>query len=257
MKVWKEKDSQDREILRQECDDIFEKVKNNVKNPPDEIEPIDIFDLNGVATFLDIGADKLSTINYLAERNQKIKKFIAVDIIPQRKEFVDPKRGEYIQITSDTESLPIEDESVDWVNIQFVFHHFRDKEAIERMIVNCRNVLKPGGKLLLWEESFSEKFKLADYIGNYELGIKTDKWLTEKFFSLDQEKRWELIIANDWLINVNNPQMLWTGQYYKWNEWIETFRKANFQLEKEYNLGLRINGRIKQGVYTLGLFRRK
>ncbi|MDD5489473.1 MAG: methyltransferase domain-containing protein [Candidatus Moranbacteria bacterium] len=256
LKVWNEKNKKDKEILRQECDEIFEKVKNGVKNPPDEIEPINLFDFSNVDTFLDIGANKLSTINYLAERNKKIRKFIAVDIIPKRREFVDPERGEYIQISSNAESFPIAKESADFVNIQFVFHHFENKKATEMMLENCREVLKPYGKLLLWEESFAEKMDPNLLNINNGLGIKTDKFFTDKFYSLDENKRWEFIIANDWLINVNNPHMPWTGQYYKWGEWIKIFQEAGFVPEKEYNFGLRINGRVKQGLHILGLFKK-
>ena len=246
--------TEDREKSRETCDRILLEAKEKAKNGPDEIEPLELFDFSGTGTFIDIGANKLATINYLAKKFKNIKKFIGVDTNPRRNDFSDPKKSAYFQVDPKANNFPVKNDSVDFINLQFVLHHFLNLGAIKKTLADCRKILKPNGALLLWEESFMKNFDADMTRENNRLGIKTDKSLTEKFYALSEKKRWEFIVANDWLINVNNPHMPWTGQYYKWNEWINILREAGFGLEKEYNFGLRINGRIKQGVHILGLF---
>ncbi len=257
LKVWNNKNSSDKEKLRSECDTIMTEAKNKIKYVPDEADPLDLFDLSNVDTFLDIGANKLSTINYYSKKYSKIKRFIGVDIIPQRNPFDDLSRGTYYQIDSDAKSFPIKNQSVDFINIQFALHHFLDLDSIQRILANCQKAIKPDGCLLLWEESFTDTYNMNCVKTNNDLGIKTDRNMTKRFYDLNEQQRYEFIIVNDWLINVNNPHMPWTGQYYNWNEWKTLLKKYGFVLEKQYNLGLRINGRLKQGVHMMGVFRSK
>lgn len=246
----------DREGLRKACDKIMLEAKNAAKNSPSEIDPIDLFDFSEVETFLDIGANKLATINYLAKKHKNIKRFIGVDTIPQRGRFHDPKRSVYFKVSQKAKSLPIKNESVDFINLQFVFHHFPDVGSIKRMLSICRKILKPGGIILLWEESFTKKFDPELIKINKRLGIKTDKILTEKFYSLSENKRWEFVIVNDWLINVSSPHMPWTGQYRTWSEWEKLMYDTGYYFKKSYNFGLRASGRLKQGVHMVGIFKK-
>jgi 8-oxo-dGTP pyrophosphatase MutT (NUDIX family)/ubiquinone/menaquinone biosynthesis C-methylase UbiE len=254
--AYKNRKNKDREKLREACEKIMLEAKDRAKNSPDEIDPIDLFDFTEVETFLDIGANKLATINYLSKKHKNIKKFIGVDTISQRGKFHDPKRSRYIQIKKRAKSLPIKCESVDFINIQFVFHHFPDARSIKRMLSICRKILKPGGTLLLWEESFAKKFDPSSIKINRALEIKTDKLFIKRFFSMSERKRREFVIANDWLINVGNPHMPWTGQYRTWPEWEKLMFEAGFYFKKSYDLGLRVNGRLKQGVHMIGVFKK-
>ena len=254
--AYENRKNKDREKLRESCDKIMLEAKERAKNPPDEIDPVDLFDFSQVETLLDIGANKLSAINYLAKKHKNIKKFIGVDTIPQRGKFHDPKRSVYFQVSPKAKSLPIKKNSVDFVNLQFVFHHFLDLNSIKRMLEACRKVLRPGGAILIWEESFAKNFDPGLIISNKRLGIKTSKFFTDRFYSLSLKKRWEFIIANDWLINVGNPHMPWTGQYRTWPEWEKLMYEAGFYFKKSCNFGLRVNGRLKQGVHMVGMFKR-
>ncbi|MEI6627170.1 MAG: class I SAM-dependent methyltransferase [bacterium] len=258
IKVWENKGTIDAEVLRKEGDVILNEVSKVAKKPSEEKETLDMVDFNGVKTFLDIGANKLATINYYMRKQPEVARFIGVDIVPKRGQFSNLKKGFYYQVDPEAKSFPINNESIDLVNIQFVFHHFPDLESIKRSLAIYKNIVKPNGRLVLWEESFTDNFDLSLVKSNNEnLGIKTDQELTERFYQLSEEKRWEFIIANDWLINVNNAHMPWTGQYYAWREWVELLREFGFALEREYNLGLRINGRLKQGVHMMGVFRKE
>lgn len=245
-----------RERLREVCEKIMIEAKDKAKNPPDEIDPINLFDFSGVETFLDIGANKLATINYLAKKHKNIKKFIGVDTIPQRNKFHDPRKSVYFQVDAHAKSLPMKDDSVDFINLQFTLHHFPDEGSIKRMLDICRKKLKPGGILLLWEESFTKYFDPGLINFNRKLGIKTNKTLTDKFYSLNAKKRREFIIANDWLINVSSPHMPWTGQYKIWSEWEALMYNAGFYFKKSCNFGLRVNGCLKQGAHMIGMFKK-
>ena len=254
--AWNNRKTKNREALRTACDEIMLKAKEGAKNPPDEVEPIDLFDFSGVETFLDIGANKLATINHLAKKHKNIKKFIGVDTIPQRSKFFDPQRSSYFQVSPKEKSFPIKNESVDFINLQFVLHHFPDLKSIKKILAIARKILKPGGFLLIWEESFTKSFDPKNMRANKKLGIRTDKNLTDRFYSLSEKQRREFIIANDWLINVNNPHMPWTGQYYAWPEWESLLYEAGFYFKKSLSLGLRVNGRLKQGVHMIGVFKK-
>lgn len=256
-KIWRDKDATDPEALRQECDAILLQAKAEIKNHPDESEPLDIINFDGVKKFLDLGANKLATINYYAQKYEGVEQFVGVDIIPQHNVFVRPEKCAYFQIDSEMKSFPVEEQSVDLANIQFVFHHFSDLASIRKTLEVCRKIIKPQGRLVLWEESFTNKLDSSLTESNAaNLGIKTDKKFTERFYLLSEEKRWEFIVVNDWLINVNNPHMPWTGQYYAWSEWVSLLGEYGFEMEKEYNFGLRVNGRLKQGVHMLGIFQK-
>ncbi|MFA5926056.1 MAG: NUDIX domain-containing protein [Parcubacteria group bacterium] len=254
--AFKNRKTADREGLRRVCEKIMLEAKDRAKNPPDEIDPIELFDLNETEMFLDIGANKLATINYLAKKHKNIKKLIGIDTIPQRSNFHEPQKSSYFQVSPKAKSFPIKKESVDFINLQFVFHHFPDAGSIKRMLSICRKILKPGGMILLWEESFTKKFDPEMIKINRRLGIKTDKIITEKFYSLNEKKRWEFIIANDWLINVSSSHMPWTGQYRTWPEWEKLMYDAGFYFKKSYNFGLRASGRLKQGAHMIGMFKK-
>lgn len=256
LRAWDNKDSMDFESLRNECNSILMQAMEKVEREPDENEPLDMVSMENVDTFLDIGANKLTTINYYAKKHPNIKKFIGVDIIPQRKPFIDEARSSYFQVDPEANSFPVNDQSIDLVNIQFVLHHFPDLDSIKRSLSICKNIIKEKGRLVLWEETFTKDFDdsiASENIRN--LGIKTDLELTKKFYNLDEHKRWEFIMANDWLINVNNPHMPWTGQHYTWDEWNSLLTEYDFSLKEEHNLGLRTNGRIKQGAHMMGIFK--
>ncbi|MBL7058032.1 class I SAM-dependent methyltransferase [Patescibacteria group bacterium] len=254
--VWDNRNTDKINSLRRKCDGILLVMKRGIINRSTEPNPMDFFDLSKINSFLDIGANKLTTINYYAKKHANIKKFIGVDITPQKKPFFDSSRSIYYTINPDNIILPIKPQSIDFINIKFVFHHFKDLESITNTLNICSNLIKPGGALLLWEESFKKNFNDETYKTNNALGIQTNKNLTTKLHTLSTAKRWEFIIVNDWLINISNNHMPWTRQYYTWEEWVKLLHSYNFSLQKEYNFGLRVNALIKQGVHMIGLFKK-
>ncbi|MCX6800378.1 MAG: class I SAM-dependent methyltransferase [Candidatus Falkowbacteria bacterium] len=254
--AWENRKTLDKETLRRECDRLFRLAKKEYFYKITETLPLSLIDLSGVSSFLDVGANKLTAINYFAEKYPVIKELIGVDIVPQKKVFIDSLRSKYFQISSAADILPVEENSIDFINIQFVFHHFTDLESIVKMLSLCKRALKSDGTLLLWEESFAEKIDQNKLNENKERGIEIDDELTQKFYALDERMRWEFIVVNDWIINVSNVHMPWTGEYYTWSEWELILAKSGFTLSKEYDFGLRKNGLLKQGVHMQGYFKK-
>jgi SAM-dependent methyltransferase len=237
---------------------LFKLAKSQIKTRVLEKGPLELIDWSGVNTFLDIGANKFDTLNYLAHFHKDIEKLIAVDIIPQQGNFRYPEKSEYYQIDLENGDIPLLENSIDFINIQFVLHHFQDDQAIRKTLESCKKVLKPNGRLLLWEETFVENINIEKLVKvNSKLNIHTDHDLTDKFYKLVDDEKWEFIIINDWIINVGNEHMQWTGLYKKWSEWLVLFFEYGFELKMEYNLGLRSNGKLKQGVPMLGIFELK
>ncbi|GAB4286203.1 MAG: hypothetical protein Kow0081_4210 [Candidatus Dojkabacteria bacterium] len=234
---------------------LFEEARARNKYKVEERRPITLFKIAGVKTFLDFGSNKFRTLNEFGYDHPNVKKLIGVDVIPKSGDFAYPEKSEYIQVDEDANNFPLEGESVDLINVQFVFHHVKDKKTIQNIIKNLVKVLKQRGRLLLWEESFEEECDVAKLVStNIALKIKTDFDLTNRFYLLGPEQRWEFIIVNDWIFNVNNPHMQWSGQYYCWEQWVKIMKDGGLSLEKYYNLGIRVNGQIKHGIHIIGEF---
>jgi len=254
--AWEQRGKTDVSRIMEQVFSLFEQAKKQIKFNPDEAEPLSFFNLANARTFLDIGANKLTTINYFAKKYPGLQKLIGVDTIAQNGDFLVPEKSVYYQVDPEADSYPIANKSVDCINIQFVFHHLKDLSAIKRILSICRRIISPRGSLILWEETFADKVDAkALTLVNRRMNIQTDKDLTRRFYNFDKDKRIQFIAANDWIINCGNPHMPWTGQYYSWKEWVAIMLEAGLSLTKQYNFGLRINGRLKQGVWMIGIFK--
>lgn len=248
----------------------FNRAAKQANSGISEVFVWELFDLSKVKTFVDVGANKLRRINELAGIYRSIDLFIGVDVVPQANKFNFPERCEYIQIRKgsglDRKSkfknqnlngsiLEIESGSVDLVNIQYVLHHFGSDGEIVEMIEEVYRILKPGGRLLLWEESYIRDIEVRELVlSNNQLGIETDFELTKRFYQLNDEEKFEFILINDWIVNVNNPHMQWTLLYKPWTDWEVLLNSSGFGLLSVHDLGLRKNAMIKQGVHVVGEF---
>jgi SAM-dependent methyltransferase len=241
--------------IRSKIQKVFKKAFLQLKNPISELDIRELIDFSDVKVFLDVGANQLGTLNWAAEKYPAIERLVGVDMIHQKRELFDPKRCEYYQLDLLDNPLPLKNSSVDLVNIQFVLHHFPDLESINYVLAECKRVLKPNGRLILWEESFEENVE-NEKLGsmNEKLGIPTNIELTTRFYNLSIEERIKFIKLNDKLINAGNPHMPWFDQYRSFEEWSDILGNFGFKLEKNYNLGLRVNGRMRNGVHIIGVF---
>ncbi len=236
-------------------DSCFRKAKKLANKTPQEIMTLDLLDLGGSEVFLDIGANKLKTINFLSDKYRNVKKFIAIDLIEQNGIFTHPQKCVYYKVNPDFSNFPVEPQSIDVVNMQFVLHHFKSIETIKKQLEICNTILKANGRLILWEETFEESVNVEKLINTAQkLGIGVDSELTRSFYELTQKQKWEFIIINDWIINTSNLHMPWTYQYYKWEEWVQLLSQYGFKLESQVNFGLRGCGNLKSGVHMMGSF---
>ena len=243
------------ESLREIVNALFLKAKTNLTKFSSEIDKLSLIDFTNVNSIADIGANKLDTLNKIARFYPHIEKLVGIDINPPFKISKYKDKIKYYQVQSDSTSYPLGKNCFDVINFQFSLHHFQSEKQIREVILNCKNYLKRNGRLIIWEESFENEINLKDLVaGNNSLGIRTDFNLTKKFYDLSREKRFEFIIVNDWLINVNNPHMQWTGLYKDRDEWIYLFNSCGFTCIKKTNLGLRVSGHIKSGVQILAEF---
>ena len=233
---------------------IYKKANTIADRTRVELDLLDLIVLKENSNFLDIGANKLDLVNKLASKHKSVT-FTACDIIPQANEFRFPDRSTYLQINSN-QQIPILDNSFDVINIKFVLHHLESDSEINFMLSEVNRLLKKDGRLYIWEESFRENIEDIDKTIeiNYSLGILTDYELTQKFQSLSKKEKYQFILVNDWIINAYNKHMPWTNMYKSWEKWIEIFSDKGFYNSKEYNLGLRLNGKVKQGINMLGEF---
>lgn len=253
---WAKKDITNEKELMLELNEYFKEVKRQAHTGITEVAPTDFFDYSHVHTYLDYGANKLRVLNDVGYKYPNISKLIAVDVVPQTLHFAYPKRSEYIQIQPDASNLNLPVESVDFINIQFVMHHI-EESLFDSIFNTLTHILKPGGVLVLREETFENTVNVDElFTQNLQIGIEMDKEFTRKFYNLSTEQRWEFIIVNDWLVNVNNQHMQWTGSYKTWDEWVSLLSKYDLKLQQTFNLGLRLNGILKQGVHVVGAFRK-
>ena len=231
--------------------EVQKRARDLATNPPTEVFPMDLIDLSEVEYFLDYGANKLTTINRMAKNFPNTKSLVAVDVVPQQQSFVRPEISSYFQVGYDLQNFELGESKFDFINLQYVLHHMQEEDLIKKLLKKFQSLLKPNGRLLLWEESFSSYFDLNDFSSNRSLGVQTDIELTRKFYELTEDERWEFVVVNDWVLNVNNSHMQWSYEYRKIGEWLDLFESLGFVLKRKFELGLRVNGHVKQGVNVL------
>ncbi len=186
-----------------------------------------------------------------------LEKVIGVDVIPQASGFKLPEKSLYYQIKEDLSNFDVP-YKVDTINIQFVLHHLKNEDRIKNVLAKLQSILAKKGRIILWEETFENSINIDELtMENLKIGINTDKELTTEFYNLTEEQRFEFILVNDWIINTFNSHMQWSLQYHSWEEWTELFDQSGLTLKRKFNLGLRVNGNLKQGVHIIGEFENK
>ena len=90
---------------------------------------------------LDLGAGSCEFINSI-----RCGKKLVVDLNPEVKQFA---RDAEVFTISSTAMDPIDSESVDVVFTSNFFEHLPSKEHLLETLVECRRILRPGGKLLV------------------------------------------------------------------------------------------------------------
>ncbi|BCX13794.1 MAG: hypothetical protein KatS3mg085_326 [Candidatus Dojkabacteria bacterium] len=235
---------------------IFKEAKKQCKNKVVEEDFLNAFHQNflKVERFLDVGANRLDLLKTLGENYENIENLYAIDTKEKSEITLPNNKSFYFKVDNYSQNLPEELSNIDFINIQFVLHHFPDDSSIIRLLNWCYRILEKDGIVVLWEESFEKKWNKNL---NFPVKVFTDENLTEKFYRLNTSEKFAFIQINDWLINFSNSHLQWTSNYKMWYDWVKIFASVGFQLEDYWNLGLRVNGKLKQGVHIIGMFKKK
>lgn len=226
------------------------KLKECRKECADLGRPKDMFleiidrQLAEVETILDFGCGKLAFLKELAENNRNIKNMIGVD--PKSCPALEELDG---RIKFQRDMKGIANESVDLAVIKLVLHHLEDDAQIKDIFEGIKKVLRPGGKLVVFEESFPESHyesgNVRDYLRQFGLEASDS---TEYFLRLSQEDRINFLFLNDWLMNVQNSYMPWTGFYKSMEEWRGLADAVGFKEVESHFLGAIKRRKRKQGM---------
>lgn len=205
--------------------------------------------------FLDFGCGKMALLRRLAKENIPIKKLYGFDPASNPGEVNFDTRAEFINTIEKLNGL----ESLDLIHTSFVFHHLTKRE-IEESLNILHEVLKNNGIFVFIEESFSTDVTLESVSSQKlkDIGYATHKELTELFEKLTVKERLLAIYMNDVLINLKNlSYMPWTFEYRDLEGWRSIIESRGFTMVEEYSFGIVENDRLKQGLTSMQVFRKK
>jgi ubiquinone/menaquinone biosynthesis C-methylase UbiE len=151
----------------------------------------------------------------------------------------------------------IEASSIDLVIIKLVLHHLNDEQTAVDIFSDLNRILRPGGKLIVFEESFPDMdCDLASsrkYLARFNLEMSG---VTADFLQLSKEDRIKFLFLNDWLMNLQNTYMPWTLQYRSMEEWKKIIESVGFKEKKSHFLGAIKHRKRKQGMTAELIFLR-
>lgn len=221
------------------------------ENPDMFLEMIEP-ELKGVKEVLDFGCGKLTFLKNIAEQNKDVKKLIGVDAKSNPiLENLDPR----IEFKRNLDDIP--EASVDLAIIKLVLHHLEEKEIVENL-EKLKNILKPNGKLIVFEESFPE-------VTGHQMSLTLKKsWTfdvqfeiseaTSDFMRLSDENKLKFLFLNDWLMNLQNAYMPWTLEYKSMEKWKGLVESVGFTEKESHFIGAVKNRKRKQGMTSIQIF---
>lgn len=221
-----------------------------VEKPKDMFLEIIQSDLSGVETILDFGCGKLAYLKNMAEQNSKIKKFIGID---SKSQPVLQDLDSRIEFARDLDAVA--DASVDLVVVKLVLHHLQNKQETQNIFMQLRRVLRSGGKLIIFEESFPNmrcSVKDAEkYLVKFNLEMSA---ATQDFLQLSEIEKIKFLFLNDWLMNLQNTYMPWTGFYKSMEDWVGLVESVGFREKESHFLGAIKQRKRKQGMTAMLTF---
>lgn len=207
-------------------------------------------ELQDVKTILDFGCGKMAFLKEIAKNNKGIEDLVGVDALSQPiLDGLDPR-------ISFRRSLDeIENSSIDLAVVKLVMHHLNNVHEATDVFDNLAMVLKPGGKLVIFEESFPDLHHKTSETEKYLAGFKMEmSEATEDFLKLSREDKFEFLFLNDWLMNLQNVYMPWTGMYGSMEEWKQLVESAGFKEKEAHFLGAIKHRKRKQGMTAMMIF---
>jgi SAM-dependent methyltransferase len=210
-------------------------------------------DLEDAKIILDFGCGKLAFLKNIAEQDKtctvrNLEKLIGVDAWSRPTlDGLDSRIKFYRNLEG------IADNSVDMAIIKFVLHHVENEDEIAGIFSEIKRVLKPAGKMIIFEESFQEEeldiFVVEKYLERY--GLVLAREATADFLDLSPEEKIQYLFLNDWLMNMQNKYMPWTGHYKSIEEWERLGESAGFQKGESHFIGAIEKRKRKQGMTAI------
>jgi ubiquinone/menaquinone biosynthesis C-methylase UbiE len=199
-------------------------------------------------TVLDFGCGKLAFLKNMAENFPAVQRLIGVDPKSQPEvEDLDPR------IIFERDLSSVAEASVDLAVIKLVLHHIENDVEIIEILRNIKKTLKPGGKLIIFEESFRENemdiTEIKEYLSQFNLKLAEDA--TANFLKLSKEEKQQYLFLNDWLMNLQNKYMPWAWQYKSMEEWTKLVETAGFKNLKNNFIGAIKRRKRKQGMTVI------
>jgi len=223
-----------------------------LEKPGDMFLEIIEADLPNVKTVLDFGCGKLAFLKNIAEQNQDIEKLIGIDFYSQ------PNLTDLDSRIEFARNLElVANSSVDVAIIKLVLHHLHDEKEAKNIFLELKRVLRPGGKLIIFEESFpGGEYKVTEienYLAKFNLAMAES---TLDFLQLTQEEKIQFLFLNDWLMNLQNGYMPWTGLYKSIEDWVALAEEVGLQKNEARFLGAIKDRKRKQGMTAYMLFKK-
>lgn len=206
--------------------------------------------LQDVKTILDFGCGKLAFLKEIAKNNKEIEDLAGVDALSQPAlDGLDPR----IRFRRSLDE--IENSSIDLAVVKLVMHHLNNVHEAMDVFSSLAMVLKPGGKLVIFEESFPDQAykisKTEKYLAKFNMEMSE---ATADFLRLSREDKIEFLFLNDWLMNLQNVYMPWTGMYGSIEEWKQLAESAGLKERESHFLGAIKHRKRKQGMTAMLVF---
>ena len=213
-------------------DSAYDQIRAHVENLPQG------------ALIVDLGAGN-NVFGAVIAENLSAVEVVGVDIMDYHEDRGIPNL-KYFKQTSPIE-IPsqIKDASVDVLTMNAVLHHV-SSELVPELMKEIMRVLKPGGRVILIEDTYSPKLPFLD---------NSDDDLNQRFLDLvgkhgDQFAK-DFFAFNDWYANILVHK--WDGmatpyEFKSIEEWQELFNQSGFSSSSSSNLGFPKEGFHKPGL---------
>ncbi|MFH8120416.1 MAG: methyltransferase [Candidatus Aenigmatarchaeota archaeon] len=178
------------------------------------------------STILDVGCGK-GDIGFVILTNRRIKKYIGSDI---RLNFYTKRRKsekiKFIQQPSET-VIPIPNHSIDVILMIDLLHHVKPEIQL-KLLKHVKNKLKPNGKIIIFEYTFSQIIK--PMINNL---------IYKKFKELTLYQKLTYLMVMDWISNVLilKRKIPMPYAFRTFEEWKKIFKDVGYSIVKSKYIG--------------------
>ncbi len=181
-------------------------------------------------TLVDIGGGDPQLATAIVKADCSIEKAFVTDPLPSTLPSHHPQVKFLIQENLD--STPFEPESVDTVTLSTVLHHI-DPPVRRSLLAHVYSILKPGGRMILMEDSFPQS--------RYTPTRPSSLQLEKQFDSLSRKQKIQTLSFLDWWGNrlmKNNPEIPLPCTFKSIEGWIGLIEDYRFETVAHEYLGI-------------------